>query len=162
MAALSALRIDWPTRWIKEARLAAERSLCSRDRVGAVIVSPRQRQIASGYNGPPRGFDHGEAPCVQWCARAVKGLEGMPLDPGYTDCPSLHAEANAFAQCGAVDPEGATLYVTSHVCFTCAKSVAQYGIAKVVVVPEHDAVHRVPEQSYHFLRTVCGVDVEVR
>lgn len=168
-------RPTWDEHWIEAARNAARRSLCSRDQVGAVIVGPTNRVVATGHNNPPAGFDHDEQPCTVWCARAQKTGIGKvstvdnvilidydePLDPGYTDCPSLHAEANALMWCGRDAREGGTLYVTSHVCFSCAKLVANSGIVRVVVAPRDAAAHRSPHTGYAFLDK-CGVKVDIR
>lgn len=52
------------------ADVVAQRSLCSRAQVGAVIVSSDQIVVSTGRNGPPRFFQHNEKPCLQWCERA--------------------------------------------------------------------------------------------
>lgn len=54
------------------AEVAASRSLCSRARVGAVIISIDMRVIATGRNGPPQFFPHNEQPCTEWCPRAMQ------------------------------------------------------------------------------------------
>jgi dCMP deaminase len=145
---------------MEAARNAARRSLCSRDQVGAVIVNTENEAIATGYNGPPRNFEHQEQPCTVWCARAGKATENQPMDPGHTDCPSLHAEANALLKAAKYARVGGTLYVTSHVCVNCAKLVANSGIARVVVDPRFPASHRNAETGYSLMRT-CGVAVEI-
>lgn len=53
------------------AKMMATRSLCDRDRVGAVIVDTQLRIVATGRNGPPAGFPHGERTCTEWCPRAT-------------------------------------------------------------------------------------------
>lgn len=82
------------------------------------------------------------------------------LSPDYSDCPSLHAEANALSVCDRTQREGGVIYVTSHVCHACAKLVANSGLS-TVVIPSDDgfgAAHRRPERSYELLER-CGVDV---
>lgn len=81
---------------------------------------------------------------------------GLALD--YSDCPALHAEANALMVCDRKDREGGTIYTTSHVCMPCAKLIANSGLASVYVhaTQEHD--HRNPLKSYEFLQD-CGVEV---
>lgn len=164
--------------WIEAARKAAKHSLCVRDQVGAAIVDASNRRVTTGYNGPPAGFDHEDEPCTTWCARsqslprplaavnpdgtvtALPFIDYTPC-PGYTDCPSLHAEANALMLSESDARVGGTLYVTSHVCFPCAKLVANSGIARVVVAPSHDAAHRQSGHGYAFLDR-CGVKVDIR
>lgn len=240
-------RPTWDAVWLHVAEAVSARSLCTRSKVGAVIVTPANRIVAVGYNNPPAGFrggggyrdelvkliedsfrhpetaviqeplteaqlraagGHANQPCTEWCSRAkppaswltteqtpnhtlitdssgtytesdipFKGVQRRylktdedwlalgyerveELDPGYADCPSLHAEANALSVCDRSQREGGTIYVTSAVCFNCAKLVANSGLARVVVgasATEH--AHRQPEASYEFLRS-CGLTVD--
>lgn len=168
------------------ARVVARRSLCTRDKVGAVVIDTYGKIIGSGYNNPPRNFQHGDRPCTTWCARArpqpTAGYTGANI-PGeleihswgivhklhgeekhiedydafmrahggkpvpaeravdYSDCPSLHAEANALMMSDRSLRLHGTIYVTSAICMTCAKLIANSGLTDVVVdltdVPKH-------------------------
>lgn len=150
----------------------AQRSLCVRDKVGAVIVDANNRIVATGYNGPPTGWMHGGDPCTKWCHRArsstitslviegVEQLKSQPLNPTYDDCPSLHAEANALSVCDRSVRVGGTIYVTSHCCMNCAKLIANSGLTTVHVRPKTLAAHRDPLATYSFLEN-CGIDVYV-
>lgn len=69
-------RPTWDQTWLDQAEIIGRRSLCVRDRVGAVIVDRRNRPLVSAYNGPPSGFDHDGTPCVQWCPRAMAKIIG--------------------------------------------------------------------------------------
>lgn len=206
--------------WEHVAFAAASRSLCSRAQVGAAIVDTRGRIIATGYNGPPAGFQHFNQGCENWCPRAGSrkteppegfkeirtfnyphrsgtycapndpnpgcseipteevhlgvdevltntedGLAWLPREelfqgsPDYSDCPSLHAEANALMTSERVQREGGSLYVTTDVCYPCAKLIANSGLAKVYVSDDGgDTSHRNPSKSYEFLRD-CGIEV---
>jgi dCMP deaminase len=139
----------------------AKRSLCSRDQVGAVIVDKHNKIIGEGYNGPPRGFWHGGEPCVKWCERGKlpRDAEARKLKDGYTDCPALHAEANALLQADRSLCEGGTIYATSHVCMGCAKLIANSGLQRVVI-QSADQEHRNPDATYQFLRS-CRIEVRV-
>ena len=140
------------------ADVIAQRSLCVRDQVGAIIVSPTQRIVAEGYNGPPAGFQHEGLTCDRWCNRSAwKGATGI-LQTDYSDCPALHAEANALMVCDRKDREGGTIYTTSHVCMPCAKLIANSGLAAVYVHATQQHDHRNPLASYEFLRA-CGLEV---
>jgi dCMP deaminase len=147
------------------ARSVAQRSLCDRDRVGAVIVTPANRVVSVGYNGPPAGLQTHGGRCTGWCPRAgANRLDRLnsSLDPEYEDCFALHAEANALSVCDRVQREGGTIYVTSGVCFGCAKLIANSGLVRVVV-PVQDGpafAHRNSDRSYDFLKT-SGVRVYV-
>lgn len=142
----------------------ARRSLCTRDCVGAVIVSPTNRIIATGYNGPPATFPHDDKRCSNWCERARKDngfrapeVVAEILSADYSDCTSLHAEANALMVCDRKDREGGTIYVTSDICFNCAKLIANSGLRRVVVCDTYRSYRNV-EASYDFLRT-CEIEV---
>lgn len=151
-------RPTWDEHWLSQAHNVPDRSLCSRAAVGAVIVDVHNEAVSSGWNGPPRGFPHGNRSCTEWCARAQKPVADM--DPGYTDCPSLHAEANALMMSDKTLRRGGTIYVTSHVCFTCAKLIANSGLSRVVVAPDSETPWRTPDRGYVFLET-CGVTVDI-
>jgi len=165
-------RPGWDETWLDVATDVARRSLCTRDRVGAVIVTERNRIVATGYNGPPRAFRHDEQPCVDWCPRARQALANRqvddlhvgvfttPLSPSYDDCPSLHAEANALSVCDRSAREGGTIYVTSHTCSACAKLVANSGLRRIVVLHRPGFAHRNPVEHYEFL-VRCMITVTI-
>lgn len=199
-------RPTWDEIWMQQAHIVASRSLCDRDKVGAVIVTPENIPLISSYNNPPRGFRHNELSCVNWCERAkglrwrwvsiagvgaavdLKRADGgwwykFPsqsdyewqvatdedlerlgykrepvLDPAYADCPSAHAEMNAISRTNFKDRQGGTIYVTSDMCFPCAKVVANSGLSRVVVNHGEPESHRNSDKSYDFLRQ-CGLEV---
>ena len=69
----------------------------------------------------------------------------------YDECLTIHAEANALMFCDRREREGGTLYVTSAICVSCAKLVANSGLGKVWVrVTEADA-HREPKKGIRLL-----------
>lgn len=138
------------------AKIAAKRSLCARAQVGALIADTTDRIVQTGYNGPPSGYVHGSQPCNIWCKRA----QGPTPSPDYTDCVTLHAEANALMWSDRSLRQGGTIYITSHVCWGCAKLIANSGLKRVVVHAERADLHRDPMASYTFLLE-CGLDVEV-
>lgn len=52
--------------------------------------------------------------------------------------------------------------MTSHVCFNCAKLIANAGLARVVVGHANEtSPWRKPERSYQYLRD-CGLEVTLR
>ena len=152
----STARPNWDETWLSVARTIARRSLCSRDQVGAVVVSATNRLLETGYNGPPAGFQTDLQPCTEWCVRAMTSS----IEAGYTDCPSLHAEANALMRGDRIAREGGTIYITSGVCFGCAKLIANSGLTMVVVDGASVSLnqHRNSEKSYTFLER-CGITV---
>lgn len=169
-------RPSWHEIRFNMARDLSVRSLCVRDRVGAIIVDIDNKVIGEGYNGPPRGFWHYQKPCTAWCQRTVNAkLIGedearvtlnhnqevvVGLHPEYYDCPALHAEANALMMSDRTLRISGTIYVTSHVCMNCAKLIANSGLAHVVVATDNDAKHRNAFASYEFM-TRCGLKVHI-
>lgn len=141
------------------ADVIARRSPCARRQVGAVIVDPTMRIVATGYNGFPAGqllADH-EPTCAANCPRSQPGHEpGV----GYDDCLTVHAEANALMFCDRRDREDGWLYVTSAVCFTCAKQVSNSGLAGVVMRVTDADRHRSPQLGVDVLQT-SGLEVIV-
>lgn len=151
------MRPHWDDVWLGVAQVIARRSLCSRAQVGAVIVDDRYRVVSSGYNGPPRGFDHRDEPCMSWCTREITGDHG----PSYANCPSLHAEANALMAADRSSWQGGVLYVTGHVCADCAKLIGNSGLSRIVIQADAtDRSYRGPDDSYAFIRSL-GIGVEV-
>lgn len=103
-------------------RAVADRSTCARRKVGAIITTEDGRILATGYNGPPRGFPHCiETPCA--------GRNDPPGDSRR--CVAVHAEVNALLQCWRVDLAH-TIYVSCTPCFSCAKMLANTSIKRVV------------------------------
>ena len=122
-------RHQFDLRYMRMAKIWAEKSYCERRKVGALIVKERMI-ISDGYNGTPCGFEN------------VCEDENNKTKP-YV----LHAEANAITKVArsSNSSEGATLYVTSSPCIECAKLIIQAGIRRVVY-----------EEEYH---TPDGIDL---
>lgn len=147
-------RQSWAETRLAMARVIALRSLCVRDQVGAIIVDNGNKVIGEGYNGPPSKFWHSNKTCDNWCPRAVKGLSvKTTVQPDYSDCPALHAEANALMMSDRTLRSGGTIYVTSHICISCAKLIANSGLRYVVVDSPDEHEHRRSDASYSFLHT---------
>jgi len=148
--------------FMRVAQQVATRSLCDRDQVGAVIVDRQQRITATGRNGPPAGFPHGEQTCSTWCYRAKNLAHNRPgyfVDPSYVDCPSLHAEVNALLSSDRSRHEGGTIFITSDPCWSCGKMIANSGLQTVVVMSNPAKTYeRKAETTYGFLNAL-GIDV---
>lgn len=129
------------------AEVIGARSPCVRTRVGAVIVTPTNRIVATGYNGAPAGL-----PSVRTCTEICPRPSSTAPDPLYHDCVSIHAEANALLFCDRREREGGTIYTTSAICWNCAKLVANSGLSRLVMyAPTDDVMHRLPESSVDLL-----------
>jgi len=154
------------------AKTIGQRSLCARDQVGAVVVSAANRVIDTGYNGPPAGllipkssaFHDRPLDCSSWCPRAINDppikVDKPVLATDYSDCPALHAEANALMFGDRTQREGGTIYVTSGTCAACAKLVANSGLARAVYVGSGLFSHRDSQKWYDFM-VDCGLEVTV-
>lgn len=152
-------RPSWHDTWLALAWQMGQRSRCARRKVGAVVVTYDLRVNSTGYNGPPPGYEV-SGPCGFWCPRAESA---GPLAPDYTDCPANHAEANAIARADYTEIHSGILYVSSAMCFTCAKLVASSGIAVVVhAVDEERDGHRLPDAVEDFLRHCDVMPIRAR
>jgi len=144
-------RQSWDEYFLGLAEATASRSNCIRRKIGAVVVRERHIQ-ATGYNGPPAGYGH----CEQGaCPRALSDAARTSF--GYDDCVAIHAEANALLFADADERKGATLYSTAAPCFSCAKLIANSGIAEVVAAGGR---YEGWEDTRRFLMD-CGLRVRV-
>lgn len=111
---------------ILQAMLTSLRSTCGRRQVGAILAIDG-RIISSGYAGAPSGMPH----CSLSCLQASNALGGCTR--------TAHAEANAIAYAArrGLATEGATCYTTLSPCPTCAKSLINAGIVRVVYAEEY-------------------------
>lgn len=110
------MRVPWDIYFMRLAYLAASRASCDRRHVGAVIVTPDRRVVATGYNGAPAGMDS----CDDVGHQMVDG-----------HCVrTLHAESNAIDFAGRA-AQGCDLYVTVTPCWDCAKRIINAGVMRV-------------------------------
>lgn len=130
-------RPSWDETFSRIAKIWAERSTCSRRKVGAVLVQ-NNYVIGQGYNGVPSGKPH----CVDGgCPRGLLSYEevGPGADYNQHPCYALHAEHNAILNAGANACRGATLYVTAEPCQQCLNLIEHVKIGRVVVVSNSDS-----------------------
>lgn len=125
------------------AYLAATRATCDRKHVGALIVSPDHRVIATGYNGAPAGVEScdevGHQMVENHCVR------------------TLHAESNALDFAGRF-AQGCTLYVTVTPCWDCAKRIVNASINRVVYDEHYESRYGKSMDVPDYLRS-AGVEV---
>jgi dCMP deaminase len=122
-------RPGWDQYFLRIARDVAERSTCTRRKVGAVLVRGK-RILTTGYNGAPRGLAHcEEVGCLRERLR-------VPSGERHELCRGLHAEQNALIQAAVhgVSVEGADLYCTNAPCSLCAKMLVNAGVMRAVVL----------------------------
>lgn len=146
------MRPTWDDTWLAVARAVAQRSLCVRRKVGAVIVTAQNRPVSTGYNGPPAGLGL-VTPCSGLCPRA----NNKTAD--YDNCVAIHAEANALLFAARSQYEGGTIYVTHICCYGCAKLIANSGLSRVVIEFENTERDFSKAQA---LLTASGLTVEIR
>ena len=126
-------RLSWDQYFMTITRQVAERSTCSRAKVGAVIV--REKSIlATGYNGAPAGMPHcTEAGCLIYESKTPDG------DTEENCFRTIHAEINAIAQAaknGAAIRE-ASIYITHTPCIQCFKVLINTGIVRICYEKEY-------------------------
>ena len=105
-------------------RQVAERSTCTRAKVGAVIVRDRSI-LATGYNGSPAGMPHcTEAGCLIYESKTPTG------DIEQNCFRTIHAEINAIAQAAknGASIKDASIYITHTPCIHCLKVLVNTGI----------------------------------
>jgi len=90
-------------------------------KVGAALVSPTGTVRATGYNGPPMGV------------RDLSERFDRPAKYLFAS----HAEANMIAFCAraGIATDGCAVYVTHMPCASCARTLIQAGIKRVVFGP---------------------------
>ncbi|MBE6477525.1 MAG: dCMP deaminase family protein [Propionibacteriaceae bacterium] len=124
----------WDEYFLGIAQAVSARAKCTRRRVGAVLVGPDHRIIATGYNGAAPGRPdclEGACPRGRLGYGEVPGLGDYdrPGTPGF--CIAIHAEVNALLF-STRDTKGATIYVTDEPCPGCRKALAAAGIVRAV------------------------------
>jgi deoxycytidylate deaminase len=97
-----------------------------------------------------------ETNCGDFCPR------GGSIDRGssYSNCVSVHAEANALLFADRRDYAGGTMYVTNPCCWDCAKLVANSGVKCLVIKQSEQDEHYDNDTSLNFIRS-CEIEVRV-
>ena len=125
-------RPSWHQYFLTITRQVAERSTCTRAKVGAVIVRDKNI-LATGYNGAPAGLPHcTELGCLVYTSRTPTGeLEENCFR-------TIHAEINAIAQAAknGASIRDAEIYITHTPCIHCLKVLINTGIRRIFY--EHD------------------------
>lgn len=121
------MRLSWNQYFLTITRQVAERSTCTRARVGAVIVRDRSI-LATGYNGAPAGLPHcTDLGCLVYRSQTP---DGQVEENCYR---TIHAEINAIAQAAknGVSIRDADIYVTHTPCIHCLKVLINTGIKRI-------------------------------
>jgi len=120
-------RLSWDQYFMTITLQVAERSTCTRAKVGAVIV--REKNIlATGYNGAPAGMPHcTDVGCLIYESKTPNG------DTEQNCFRTIHAEMNAIAQAaknGSSIKDGA-IYITHTPCIHCLKVLVNTGLKDI-------------------------------
>lgn len=113
-------------------------SSCSRRAVGCVITDDRDRVVATGYNGAPRGTPH----CID---------QGCLLNAEGACVRCVHAELNACLQC--TSDYATRAYCTDAPCLTCLRALMQKGIGIIYYWREYE-----DEDRARFLQSLPELD----
>ena len=123
--------MNWDEYFFKMVDLVASKSKDKSTKVGAVIVGPDHRVVATGYNGFPMGVNDimGCKSCVD--LNLIDKRYERPEKYYWTE----HAERNAIysAACNGIALGGCTMYTQSAPCADCARAIIQSGIICVKV-----------------------------
>lgn len=132
------------------ANVVSLRSTCMRRKVGAVIVKDN-RILSTGYNGSPSGFPN----CNENEGKCYRCINNIPSGEQLDKCYAVHAEQNAImsGMRTGENLKGATIYITTFPCITCAKLIVQSGINKIYYIDKYR-----DEFTLKMLKTV-GVEV---
>jgi dCMP deaminase len=121
-------RKSWDEYFLLITRQVAERSTCTRAKVGAVIVRDKNI-LATGYNGSPAGLPHCiDVGCLIYESRTPSG------DLEVNCFRTIHAEINAIAQAAknGASIRDAAIYITHTPCIHCFKVLINTGICRIV------------------------------
>ena len=126
----------------------AEKSVCLRAKVGAVLVLDG-KVIAQGYNNVVGGV----RPCKEiGCLR-----DSLEIESGKRRevCRNICAEQLAISEAArnGVEIDGSTAYITTYPCHICAKLLVSSGVTEIVYDKDYP-----DELSKNFL-TEAGVQV---
>ena len=137
-------RPSWHQYFLTITRNVAERSTCTRAKVGAVIVRDKNI-LATGYNGAPAGMPHCiDAGCLVYTSKT-------PTGEVEENCfRTIHAEINAIAQAAknGANIRDAEIYITHTPCIPCLKVLVNTGIRRVFYEHEYK-LHTLAELLSH-------------
>jgi dCMP deaminase len=120
-------RPTWHQYFLTITRNVAERSTCTRAKVGAVIVRDKNI-LATGYNGAPAGLPHClDVGCLVYTSRTPSG------EVEENCFRTIHAEINAIAQAAknGASIRDADIYITHTPCIHCVKVLINTGIRRI-------------------------------
>ncbi|OGI74708.1 cell division protein DedD [Candidatus Nomurabacteria bacterium RIFCSPHIGHO2_01_FULL_43_16] len=128
-------RSSWDEYFLKMVDIVGSRGTCDRGRSGAILVKEK-RILATGYVGSPVGIAH--------CDDVGHEMHTLTRENGTISRHCLrtaHAELNAIANAArfGVAINESTLYCKMVPCYTCAKTIINAGIKRVVALKDYHA-----------------------
>ncbi len=137
-------RPSWHEYFMTITRQVAERSTCTRAKVGAVIVRDKNI-LATGYNGSPAGLPH----CLDVGCLVYKST--TPSGDVEENCfRTIHAEMNAIAQAAknGASIRDADIYITHTPCIHCFKVLVNTGVKRIFYEKEYK-LHTIQEMQQY-------------
>ena len=145
-------RPSWDEYFSQITELVGSRGTCERGRSGAILVKDR-RILASGYVGSPTGIAH--------CDDLGHEIHTLTNEDGTISRHCLrtaHAELNVIANAArfGVAIDGSTLYCKMVPCYTCAKTIINAGIKRVIALKNY---HTTKQTKNVFKKAGVRLDV---
>ena len=145
-------RPSWDEYFLQIVNMVGSRGTCDRGRSGAILVKDK-RILATGYVGSPVGIAH--------CDDVGHEMHTLTRENGVISRHCLrtsHAELNVIANAArfGVAIDGSTLYCKMVPCYTCAKTIINAGIKRIVAFQDYHAT----EQSKIVFKK-AGVKLEI-
>ena len=137
-------RPSWDQYFMTITQQVAERSTCTRAKVGAVIVRDKNI-LATGYNGAPAGMPHCiDVGCLIYESKTPNG------ETEQNCFRTIHAEMNAIAQAAknGASIKDAAIYITHTPCIHCLKVLINTGVRNVYYAREYK-LHTLAEMLTH-------------
>lgn len=128
-------RPSWDEYFLEMVDIVGSRGTCDRGRSGAILVKEK-RILATGYVGSPVDTAH--------CDEVGHEMHTLVREDGTTSRHCLrtaHAEMNAIANAArnGVAINESTIYCKMVPCYTCAKTIINAGIERVVALKDYHA-----------------------
>lgn len=120
----------------------AEKSVCLRAKVGAVLVKDGM-VVAQGYNNVVGGI----RPCKE--VGCLRDILNIPSGTRREVCRNICAEQLAISEAArnGVELDGSVAYITTYPCHICAKLLVSSGVTEIVYDKEYP-----DELSSNFLK----------
>lgn len=131
---------------LKQCRVIAENSKCSRKQFGAILVKADGVAISAGYNGSPRGTYN--------CGKEIECLKDLYDEAHYVSydhCPAVHAELNAVINAAriGVPTVGTYLFLNSaddksagEPCIRCKRDLLNAGVEGAYIKMRDGSIQR--------------------